>query len=173
MIEVVSPYYITSQRWYLVREETKVYHIRNGIVNIILFFSKNIVAKSFMASTKLVSERLSEICVREKGLLFVKRMLVLIISTCSSVFHPSSVSHILWATWNVRAVWWFLINIQSKIQVWKQIFWCRGYYVDTVGRNQMIIAEYIQNQIQEDRVADQLTLFETVDLFTGEPNRKK
>ncbi len=94
MIEVVSPYYITNEvpheRGY------KVYHIRSGIVNIILFFSKNIVAKSFMASTKLVSERLSEICVREKGLLFMKRMLVLIISTCSSVFHPSSVSHILW-----------------------------------------------------------------------------
>ncbi|HFI0716858.1 TPA: IS200/IS605 family transposase, partial [Streptococcus suis] len=45
-------------------------------------------------------------------------------------------------------------------------FWCRGYYVDTVGRNQKVIAEYIQNQLQEDRVADQLTLFETVDPFT-------
>ncbi|HEM5988577.1 TPA: IS200/IS605 family transposase [Streptococcus suis] len=52
-------------------------------------------------------------------------------------------------------------------------FWCRGYYVDTVGRNQKVIAEYIQNQLQEDRVADQLTLFETVDPFTGESNRKK
>ncbi|HFI0186159.1 TPA: IS200/IS605 family transposase, partial [Streptococcus suis] len=36
-----------------------------------------------------------------------------------------------------------------------------------------VIAEYIQNQLQEDRVADQLTLFETVDPFTGESNRKK
>ncbi len=33
-------------------------------------------------------------------------------------------------------------------------FWCRGYYVDTVGRNQKVIVEYIQNQLQEDRVAD-------------------
>ena len=47
-------------------------------------------------------------------------------------------------------------------------FWCRGYYVDTVGRNQKVIVDYIQNQLQEDRVADRLTLFET-----GEPNRKK
>ncbi len=46
--------------------------------------------------------------------------------------------------------------------------------MDTVGRNQKVIAEYIQNQLQEDRgVADQLTLFETVDPFTGETNRKK
>ncbi|MBY5035341.1 transposase, partial [Streptococcus gallolyticus] len=52
-------------------------------------------------------------------------------------------------------------------------FWCRGYYVDTVGRNQKVIVEYIQNQLQEDKVADQLTLFETFDPFTGEPNRKK
>ncbi|MFU2222138.1 IS200/IS605 family transposase [Streptococcus pluranimalium] len=52
-------------------------------------------------------------------------------------------------------------------------FWYRGYYVDAVGRNQKVIVEYIQNQLQEDRVADQLALFETVEPFTGEPNRKK
>ncbi len=45
--------------------------------------------------------------------------------------------------------------------------------MDMVGRNQKVIAKYIQNQLQEDRVADQLTLFETVDPFTGETNRKK
>ena len=52
-------------------------------------------------------------------------------------------------------------------------FWCRGYYVDTIGRNQKVIAEYIQNKLQEDRVADQLTLFEAVDPFTGEMNKRK
>lgn len=48
-------------------------------------------------------------------------------------------------------------------------FWCRGYYVDTVGRNQKKIAEYIRNQLAEDWQTDQLTLFETVDPFTGKP----
>ncbi|UNM90279.1 IS200/IS605 family transposase [Vagococcus sp. CY52-2] len=52
-------------------------------------------------------------------------------------------------------------------------FWCRGYYVDTVGRNKRQIEEYIRNQIQEDYVADQLTLFEECDPFTGEKNKKK
>ena len=52
-------------------------------------------------------------------------------------------------------------------------FWCRGYYVDTVGRNQKVITEYIQNPLQEDRVADQLTLFEAVDPFTDEMNKRK
>lgn len=39
-------------------------------------------------------------------------------------------------------------------------FWCRGYYVDTVGRNQKKIENYIRQQLQEDVVADQLSLFE-------------
>ena len=48
-------------------------------------------------------------------------------------------------------------------------FWCRGYYVDTVGKNAKKIAEYVKNQLQEDVTADQLTLKEYVDPFTGEP----
>ncbi|MGT2756560.1 IS200/IS605 family transposase [Streptococcus ovuberis] len=52
-------------------------------------------------------------------------------------------------------------------------FWCRGYYVDTVGRKQKAISEYIRNQLREDQLADQLTLFEAVDPFTGEVNKKR
>jgi len=47
-------------------------------------------------------------------------------------------------------------------------FWCRGYYVDTVGKNAKKIEEYIINQIQEDLTADQITLKEYIDPFTGE-----
>ena len=46
-------------------------------------------------------------------------------------------------------------------------FWCRGYYVDTVGRNKKAIAEYIRNQLQEDISHDQMSLVEYVDPFTG------
>ncbi len=52
-------------------------------------------------------------------------------------------------------------------------FRCRGYYVDTVGKNKKKIAEYIRNQLQEDIVCDQISLFETVDPFTGEKYKKK
>ena len=48
-------------------------------------------------------------------------------------------------------------------------FWCRGYYVDTVGRNKEAIRRYIQNQLQEDIAADQISIRELVDPFTGEP----
>ena len=55
-------------------------------------------------------------------------------------------------------------------------FWCRGYYVDTVGRNKKTIAEYIRTQLQEDVVSDQISLKEYVDPFTGdlaEKSKKK
>ena len=48
-------------------------------------------------------------------------------------------------------------------------FWCRGYYVDTVGKNEKAIREYIDNQLQEDIMSDQLSLKEFIDPFTGEP----
>ncbi|EOR22273.1 transposase [Niallia nealsonii AAU1] len=51
-------------------------------------------------------------------------------------------------------------------------FWCRGFYVDTVGRKKKQIQEYIRNQLKEDYMADQLTLFEEFDPFTGEKNQK-
>ena len=47
-------------------------------------------------------------------------------------------------------------------------FWCRGYYVDTVGRNKKQIEEYIRNQLQEDIANDQITMKEYFDPFTGE-----
>ena len=51
-------------------------------------------------------------------------------------------------------------------------FWCRGYYVDTVGKNTAKIAEYIRNQLQEDIMNDQITIKEYVDPFTGSKNTK-
>ncbi len=48
-------------------------------------------------------------------------------------------------------------------------FWCRGYYVDTVGKNAKKIEEYIRNQLQEDYEYDQISLKEYYDPFTGEP----
>ena len=51
-------------------------------------------------------------------------------------------------------------------------FWCRGYYVDTVGRNRNAIEAYIKNQMQEDIMADQISLKEYIDPFTGSKNSK-
>ena len=48
-------------------------------------------------------------------------------------------------------------------------FWCRGYYVSTVGANRKAIQEYIRNQLQEDYADDQMSIKEYVDPFTGQP----
>ena len=45
-----------------------------------------------------------------------------------------------------------------KYKYGSRSFWCRGYYVDTVGKNRKMIAEYIRNQLEEDNAADQITL---------------
>jgi putative transposase len=47
-------------------------------------------------------------------------------------------------------------------------FWCRGYYVDTVGRNKNAIAEYIKNQLNDDIANDQISIKEYLDPFTGQ-----
>ena len=51
-------------------------------------------------------------------------------------------------------------------------FWCRGYYVDTVGRNKKAIQDYIKNQLQDDIAGDQMSLKEFIDPFTGEQVNK-
>jgi putative transposase len=48
-------------------------------------------------------------------------------------------------------------------------FWCRGYYVDTAGKNAAKIRDYIRRQLQEDYTSDQISLKEYIDPFTGKP----
>ncbi len=47
-------------------------------------------------------------------------------------------------------------------------FWCRGYFVDTVGKYETSIKEYIRNQLQEDIANDQLSMKELIDPFGAE-----
>ncbi len=47
-------------------------------------------------------------------------------------------------------------------------FWARGNFVDTVWKNEKVIREYIQNQLQEDKLVDQMSMKEFIDTFTGE-----
>ena len=46
-------------------------------------------------------------------------------------------------------------------------FWCKGYYVDTVGKNTSAIKEYIKKQLEEDKKIDQISIFDSRDPFTG------
>ena len=55
-------------------------------------------------------------------------------------------------------------NLKYKYR--NRSFWCRGYYVDTVGKNEVAIQQYIKEQLNEDRQAEQLTM-DNIDPFTG------
>lgn len=48
-----------------------------------------------------------------------------------------------------------------------RVFWAKGYYVSTVGKNKKVIAEYIKNQLKEDLISDQMTIKEYIDPFKG------
>ena len=55
-------------------------------------------------------------------------------------------------------------NLKYKYR--NRSFWCRGYYVDTVGKNEVAIQKYIKEQLNEDRQAEQLSM-DNIDPFTG------
>ena len=59
-----------------------------------------------------------------------------------------------------------------KYKYGNRYFWCRGYYVDTVGKYETAIKEYIQNQLQDDIMNDQISLKEYIDPFTGKPEKQ-
>ena len=63
-------------------------------------------------------------------------------------------------------------HAQMKYKYSNRHFWCRGYYVDTVGKNTKKIQEYISTQLQEDIADDQISLKEYIDPFTGEKVKK-
>lgn len=71
---------------------------------------------------------------------------------------------------NVSTTWRKGANLIYKYG--NRHFWCRGYYVDTVGKNTAAIKAYIQNQIKEDLEYDQMSLVEYIDPLTGEPVKK-
>lgn len=58
-----------------------------------------------------------------------------------------------------------------KYKYGSRSFWCRGYYVDTIGRNERVISEYIKKQLEEDYTHDQISMSEYIDPFTGIKNK--
>lgn len=63
-------------------------------------------------------------------------------------------------------------HAELKYKYGQRKFWCRGYYVDTAGKNDKIIQEYIKNQLAEDKVYDQMSMKEFIDPFSGEKHKK-
>lgn len=54
-----------------------------------------------------------------------------------------------------------------KYKYGNRVFWCRGYYVTTVGNNKAAVQKYVENQLKEDMMSDQMCLKEYKDPFKG------
>lgn len=63
-------------------------------------------------------------------------------------------------------------HADMKYKYGQRQFWCRGYFVDTVGKNTKAIQEYIANQLKEDKLHDDLSNKEYVDPFTGKKTKQ-
>ena len=119
-----------------------------------------------------VARILSELCKR-KGIEIIEA------ECCRDHIHmlvrippKYSVSEIMGYLKGKSSLMIFERHANLKYRYGNRHFWCRGYYVDTVGKNAKKIEEYIRNQIQEDLTYDQMTLKEYMDPFTGEPVQK-
>ncbi len=113
-----------------------------------------------------VAQLLSTLCKR-------KGMEIIEAERCKDHVHmlvrKSSVSEIMGYLRGKSSLMIFERHANLKCKYGNRHFWCRGYYVDTVGKNTKLIQEYISSQLKEDRGADQMTLNEYIHPFTGEP----
>ena len=83
-----------------------------------------------------------------------------------------SISYIMGYLKGKSSLMIFERHAQLKYKYGNRKFWCKGYYVDTVGRNKEAIRKYIREPLQEDMVCEQLTIKEFIDPFTGQPYEK-
>ena len=84
-----------------------------------------------------------------------------------SILPKYSVSQIMGYLKGKSSLMIFEKYANMKYKYGNRHFWCRGYYVDTVGRNKKAIKEYIRNQLQEDISYEQISLVKYIDPFTG------
>ena len=89
-----------------------------------------------------------------------------------SIPPKESVAHFIGYLKGKSSLMIFDRHANLKYKYGNRHLWCRGYYVDTVGKNTEKIAEYIRNQLQEDIMNDQLSIKEYIDPFTGSKNTK-
>lgn len=115
-----------------------------------------------------ISQILSELC-RRKGITILEA------EACIDHVHmlvtippKYSVSSIMGYLKGKSSLIIFDRHANLKYKYGNRRFWCRGYYVSTVGKNERKIKAYIANQLQEDYYQDQISLKEYVDPFTGE-----
>ena len=144
-----------------------VYHIQNGIANITSYSHRNIDAKYFTEkSVGAIGKILRQLC-EWKGVNIIAA------EACPDHIHlfveippKLAVSKFMGYLKGRSSTMLYEQFGELKYKYRNREFWCRGYYVDTVGKNESRIAEYIKNQLKEDELGDQLIIPGTSP-FTG------
>ena len=115
-----------------------------------------------------IGKTLRDLCER-KGINIIE------VEYCSDLIHmlleippKYSVSQIMGYLKGKSSLIIFDRHANLKYKYGNRHFWCRGYYVDTAGKNAKKIQEYIKNQLEEDYMADQISMKEFIDPFTGQ-----
>ena len=129
-------------------------------------FRRKIIYKQIKAD---VARILSELCKR-------KYIEIIEAEACPDHVHmfvrippKYSVSEVMGYLKGKSSLMIFERHANLKYKYGNRHFWCRGYFVDMVGKNAAKIAEYVRNQLKDDEEYDQMTLKEYIDPFTGEP----
>ena len=127
-----------------------VYHTQNGDANIMQYLHQSIEEKHFMMKEESQQGRYVNIIEAEVCIDHVHMLIEIPPKYSISGFMgflKGKSSQIIFERW---------ANVRYKYR--HREFWCRGYYVDTVGKNTKKIREYISNQLKEDQEGEQLTL---------------
>ena len=116
-----------------------------------------------------IAHILSELCKRKGIEIIAAECMPDHIHMFVSIPPKYSVSEIMGYLKGKSSLMIFDRHANLKYKYGNRHFWCRGYYVDTVGKNAKKIEEYVRNQMKEDLEQDQMSLKEYIDPFTGEP----
>ena len=132
-------------------------------------FRRKIIYKQIRAD---IGHILSELCKRKGVEIIAAECMPDHVHMFVSIPPKYSVSEIMGYLKGKSSLMIFDRHANLKYKYGNRHFWARGYFVDTVGRNKKAIKAYIQNQLQEDQIADQISIKEFVDPFTGSKNTK-
>ena len=132
-------------------------------------FRRKIIYKQIRAD---IGHILSELCKRKGVEIIAAECMPDYVHMFVSIPPKYSVSEIMGYLKEKSSLMIFDRHANLKYKYGNRHFWCRGYYVDTVGKNAKKIEEYVRNQMQQDLEYDQMSLKEYIDPFTGEPVNK-
>ena len=115
-----------------------------------------------------ISQILIELCRRKEVEIIEAEACVDHIHMLITIPPKYSVSQIMGYLQGKSSLIIFDRHANLKYKYGNRHFWCRGYYVSTVGKNEKKIRQYIVDQLKEDHLQDQISLKEYIDPFTGD-----